>query len=162
MNPNEISIDFFTGTATFFVDIEAASTKTIYRGIFKVKCILSPLEYIYADGMYRELIGKTNPQFASDYVGQLCYALSQLKFRIMESPDWFKNKDNNINGSHIDDNVLLYVLDKAIDSEAQYRDGIKERYEKAKQSVKKAIDDKELTNGKEEKKEEEKQKPEQT
>jgi hypothetical protein len=64
-----------------------------------------------------------------------------------------KNKETGINGSGIDDNVLLFVLDKAIDCEAQYRDGIKERYEKARESVKKAIDDKELTSGKEEKEE---------
>jgi hypothetical protein len=150
---NDINIDYFTGSATFMVDIESGVTKTTYRGTFKVKCVLSPLEYINADAFYRELIGKSNPQFVSEYVGQLCYALSQLKFRIMECPDWFKNKETGINGSGIDDNVLLFVLDKAIDCEAQYRDGIKERYEKARESVKKAIDDKELTSGKEEKEE---------
>lgn len=150
MISEEISIDFFTGTATFFIEAEAASTKITYRGGFKIKCILSPLEYIYADGLYRELIGKTNPQFASEYVGQLCYALAQLKYRVMEYPDWFKNKENNINGSHIDDNILLQILEKTVDAEIKYRDGIKERYDKARDSVKKAIDDKELTDGKEE------------
>jgi hypothetical protein len=149
MNLNDVNIDYYTGTATFFVDTESGSTGTIYKGIFKVKCILSPLEYINADALYRELIGKTNPQFASEYVGQLCYALSQLKFRIMDCPDWFKNRETGIHGSNADDSVLLHVLDKAIDAEAQYREGMKERYEKARHSVKKAIDDKELTDGKE-------------
>jgi hypothetical protein len=53
----------------------------------------------------------------------------------------------------VDDNVLLFVLDKTVDCELQYREGIKERYEKARESVKKAIDDKELTDGKTETKE---------
>lgn len=154
MNSNEMNIDYFAGTATFMVNIESGVTKTTYKGVFKVKCVLSPLEYIYADAFYRELIGKSNPQFVADYVGQLCYAISQLKYRIMDCPDWFKNRENGIHGSNIDDNVLLYILDKTVDSELQYREGIKERYEKARESVKKAIDDKELTNGKEEAKEE--------
>jgi hypothetical protein len=152
---NEITIDYQMGTATFFIDMESASDRTTYKGIFKVRCVLSPLEYIGADSMYRELLGKTNPQYASDYVGQLCYALSQLKFRVMDSPDWFKNKNTGINGSHIDDTILLYILDKAVDSEAQYREGVKERYDKARQSVRKAMDDGELTSGKTEEKKEE-------
>jgi len=152
---NEITIDYQTGTATFFIDMEASADRSVYKGIFKVKCVLSPLEYINADSMYRELLGKTNPQYASDYVGQLCYALSQLKYRVMDSPDWFKNRENGINGSSIDDTILLYILDKAVDSEAQYRDGIKERYENAKKSVRKAIDDGELKSDKKEKETEE-------
>lgn len=151
---NDVSIDFITGTATFVVNIESGVTKTTYKGMFKVKCVLSPLEYIYADSFYRELIGKNNPQFVADYVSQLCYALSQLKYRVIECPDWFKNKENGINGSSVDDNILLYILDKTVDCELQYREGIKERYEKARESVRKAIDDKELTSGKEEEKKE--------
>lgn len=147
---SETNIDYFSGTATFMVNIESGVTKTTYRGVFKVKCVLSPLEYIHADGFYRELIGKSNPQFVADYVAQLCYALSQLKYRVMDCPDWFKNKETGILGSGVDDNVLLFVLDKTVDCELQYREGIKERYEKARESVKKAIDDKELTSGKEE------------
>ena len=153
MSNIEVSIDYFAGTATFMVNVEAGVTKTTYKGVFKVKCVLSPLEYIHADGFYRELIGKSNPQFVADYVGQLCYALSQLKYRVMDCPDWFKNKENGIHGSSIDDNVLLHILDRTVDCELQYREGIKERYDKARESVKKAIDDKELTSGKEEKEE---------
>jgi len=145
-----ITIDYQTGTATFLVNMEASSDKSTYKGMFKVKCILSPLEYVNSDAMYRELLGKTNPQFASDYVGQICYALSQLKYRVMDSPDWFKNKENGINGSHIDDSILLYILDKAVDAESQYREGIEERYKKARESVRKAMDDGELKEDKKE------------
>lgn len=146
-----LTIDYQTGTATFFVNMEASSDKTTHKGMFKVKCILSPLEYINSDAMYRELLGKTNPQLASDYVGQICYALSQLRYRVMDSPDWFKNKENGISGSHIDDAILLYILDRAVTCESEYREGIEKRYNNAKEAVKKAVDNGEL---KEDKKEE--------
>lgn len=137
------TIDFHEGTAIFYVDMESGSDKTTYKGAFKAKCILSPLEYIQADSYYRELVGKSNPHLVSDYVGQLCYALSQIKFRLIEYPEWFKGKKTGIVGD-IDDSILLYVLDKIIDIEQKYREGIEERYKKAREHVKKAVDDGEL------------------
>ena len=103
----EDQIDYFMGTATFHVDLEAAASKTTYKGMFKVKCILNPLEYAHSDAMYRQLLGKDNPQFASEYVSSICYALSQLKYRIIDCPDWFKNPETGIHGSSIEDNILL-------------------------------------------------------
>ena len=141
------------GTASFYINMEANSSKETLKGTFKIKCVLSPLEYINADSMYRELLGKTNPQYASEYVSQLCYALSQLKYRIIQSPAWFKNAETGINGSSIDDNILLYVLDKCVEAEGDYRKGVEERYEKAREAVRKAVDDGSLNDGAEKQKE---------
>lgn len=143
----EDQIDYFMGTATFHVDLEASASKTTYKGVFKVKCILNPLEYAHSDAMYRQLLGKDNPQYASEYVSSICYALSQLKYRIIDCPDWFKNPETGIYGSSIEDNILLYVLDKSVDCESQYRDGMVERYKKAKGEVEEAIDSGELNDG---------------
>lgn len=151
----EIDIDYNMGTAEFFVNLEAAADKSTYKGNFKVKCVLSPLDYIQSDGTYRELLGKTNPQFANEYVAQLAYALSQLKYRIISNPSWFDNSVNGIKGSNVDDRILLYVLDKAIQAEEQYRKGIEEKYKKAKDDVKEAIDDGTLNDGKQVETEEE-------
>lgn len=151
----EIDIDYNMGTAEFFVNLEAAADKSTYKGNFKVKCVLSPLDYIQSDGTYRELLGKTNPQFANEYVAQLAYALSQLKYRIISNPSWFDNSVNGIKGSNVDDRILLYVLDKAIQAEEQYRKGIEEKYNKAKDDVKEAIDDGTLNDGKQVETEEE-------
>ena len=133
-------IDFHEGTSVFYIDMESGSDKTTYKGQFKVKCVLSPLEYVQADSFYRELLGKHNPHLVSEYVGQLCYALSQIKYRVMEYPAWFKGNKTGMLGD-IDDTILLYVLDKIVDAEAKYREGIEERYNKARESVKKAMDD---------------------
>jgi hypothetical protein len=144
----EIQIDYNTGTAEFFVNLEAAADKSTYKGHFKVKCVLSPLDYIQSDATYRELLGKTNPQLADAYVSQLAYALSQLKYRIISNPSWFDNDVNGIKGSGVDDKILLFILDKTIEAEEQYRKGVEEKYEKAKNDVKEAIDDGTLNDGK--------------
>jgi len=149
-------INFHMGTATFNISMEAAASKTKYQGMFKVKCVLSPLHYIQSDSMYRELLGKTNPQFASEYVSQLSYALSQLKYRIIDSPAWFKNQETGIDGSNIDDSILLYVLDKAVECESEYREGMEDRYKKAMEAVRTSIDDGSLNDGTEEEVKEEK------
>lgn len=147
MNNN---IDYYMATATFRVNIESSSSKAIHKGVFKVKCVLSPLEYINSDAFYRQLLGKHNPQFASDYVNQLCYALSQLKYRIIDAPEWFDNKETGVIGSSVDDNILLHVLDKAVEIESEYREGVVEQYKAAKEEVVEAIDEGNLTNGDEE------------
>ena len=151
----EIDIDYNMGTAEFFVNLEAAADKSTYKGNFKVKCVLSPLDYIQSDGTYRELLGKTNPQFANEYVAQFAYALSQLKYIIISNPSWFDNSVNGIKGSNVDDRILLHGLDKAIQAEEQYRKGIEEKYKKAKDDVKEAIDDGTLNDGKQVETEEE-------
>lgn len=151
----KIEIDFYESTATFFVKIDAASNKQTYSGKFKVKCVVSPLEYIYSDNLYRELIGKYNPHLVSEYVNQLCFALAQLKYRMIEFPDWFKNKSGGPDGGTIDDNILLYIYEKSAQAEQEYREGIEERYKKAHEDVKKALEDGELTDGKEKESEEE-------
>ena len=145
-----IEIDYLMGTASFHVNIEAAASRATYKGMFKVKCILSPLQYIESDSLYRKLLGKDNPQFANEYVSNLCYALSQLKYRIIEAPEWFKGAESELYGSSIDDNILLHILDLAVKAEDDYRQGTEEKYKEAKENVRKAIDEKELTDGEEE------------
>lgn len=146
----KIQIDEMMGTATFYVNLEEAASKTTLKGMFKVKCILSPLQYIQSDSLFRELLGKTNPQLANDYVSNLCYALSQLKYRIIEAPSWFSGSESEIKGSDIEDNILLYVLDKAVEAEDMYRNIMEKNYEDARKSVRDAYDNDELKSGEEE------------
>ena len=150
---DKIEINFCESTATFFVKMESSSSKETFTGKFKVKCIISPLEYIYSDNLYRELIGKHNPHLVSDYVNQLCFALSQLKYRVIESPSWYKNESGGVDGGNVDDSILLYVYEKSAEAEQEYRKKIEERYENAKEEVKKAVDNGAITGKKKEEKE---------
>jgi len=147
-------INYHMATATFYIDMVAAGNRSTYKGAFEVKCLISPLELIRSDALYRKLLGDTNPNYASDYVGSLSYALSQLKYRVVSSPAWYSN-GTDIDGSHIDDAILLKIFDDAIECEAEYRLGIDKKYLEAKKSVVEAVDDGTLTDGKSEKVEEE-------
>jgi|VirMetMinimDraft_7_1064189.scaffolds.fasta_scaffold11805_2 hypothetical protein len=151
---DSIKVDHYMGTGTFFVSVQAKATKTTYRGQFKVKCLLSALDYINSDAYFRELLGKTNPEYANEYVTQLCYTYSQLRYRVMEAPDWFSQDSNGTPGGALEDNVLTEILDQCVKVEEKYRTEMEAKYEKAKGTVKKAIDDGELNNGEEKVKEE--------
>ena len=145
----DINVDFYMGTATFFVKKEGAANKTSYSGMFKVKCVMSPMEYINSDSLYRKLLGESNPQYASDLAGRMAYAIAQLKYRIMDCPDWFKS-DNGMYGSNSEDNVLLYVFDKCVEAEMLYREGMEKRAKEAKKEAVKTIDEQTKVKAKEE------------
>jgi len=95
-------------------------TKTTLMGEFCVKCVTSPIDMLKADRLYRELIGPTNPHLASQDAKNYAFALSQLKQRVLESPDFFKNSE--IDGGHLDSNVLIDIINMAIGAEEEYKE----------------------------------------
>lgn len=143
------------GYGTFFIDMVSNLDKSTCKGRFKVLCILNPFDYVKADSLYRELLGGTNPHLASDVINTMCYAMAQLKYRIVEAPSWW-HKDSQVGGGSVGDNILLEVLNLAIESEQQYRDWLDKKYDEAKVDIRNAIDKGELKRS-EEKSEEDKQ-----
>lgn len=123
-----MSVFNFNGSfATFDYAGTGNKTKTHYMGTFKVKCLLSPLDKIKIDRTYRELVGSTNPHMASKTATDYIFALSQLKYRVIESPDFFKNKE--FDGGHLDGNVLAEIINLCIDAEAEYEEMQNEKVE---------------------------------
>lgn len=110
----------FEGSKAFF-DYQGVGNKTnsTFMGEFCVKCVLSPLDYLRADRLYRELLGSTSPHLASKDAQNYSFALSQLKYRVIESPPFFKNKE--LDGGHLDANVLVDLINLTIDAEAEYK-----------------------------------------
>lgn len=96
-----------------------------FTGDFTVRCFLNPLEVLKADRLYRELMGAINPHLASSEAQNFSFALSQLKFRIVKSPSGWKNSE--IDGGHLDDNVVIAVLNKAIAAQILYKERSVER-----------------------------------
>ena len=112
------------GYAVFDINIVGVHTNNSYYGTFKVKCLLSPIEQIKADKLYRDLLGN-NAHLASNHVGQLAYAASQLHLRVTEAPPFWES--NDLGGSHIEDeNVILSVLDSAIEAQVKFVEEKKE------------------------------------
>lgn len=115
---SELSIDLLEGNGKFYLQIEGEISGESYMGTFTVKGSLSPLDTIKSDRRYRELMGK-DIQYATDHASQLAFSLAQLNQRIVESPDWWKNDE--INGGHLDENVIMEIFSKAIECEKEYR-----------------------------------------
>lgn len=110
-------------------------------GVFKFKTVMTPIDHLKADRLYRELIGSVNPHLASQEAKNYAFALSQLKYRILESPSFFKNDE--IDGGHLDSNVLIELINLAIESEEEYQqhqdDKVKKMQEMLANRIKKKV-----------------------
>ena len=105
-------------TAKFTINMVGNTHRHTYLGEFKCKCILSPLEHIEADKMYRSLLGD-NPIVASERAQNHAFALSQLKYRLIDPipPFWATPV---IQGNLDDDNIITFVLNKTFEAETKY------------------------------------------
>lgn len=139
---SDISVDLLEGKCKFYINVEGEISGESYMGTFTVKGSLSPLDTIKSDRRYRELMGK-DLQYATDHASQLAFSLAQLGQRIVESPDWWKNEE--INGGHVDENVILSVFELAIDCEKEYRSQRKEQSDKYKKIINQKIVDGEIS-----------------
>jgi len=131
----EIKDDF----ATFSVNIIGRHSRSSYMGTFTVKCLLSPMEEIAADKRYRDLLG-TNSHLATQNVREKAFALAQLEQRVSEMPPFWEN--DHMPGGHIkDDNVILEILDLAVEAQETYiaekEAELKERQERLTKAIKK-------------------------
>lgn len=124
--------------AVFDISLLGQYTNESYMGTFRVKCLLSLLEDIEADKLYRQLLGD-NSHLASEHVRQQAFALAQLSKRVIEAPPFWEN--SRLGGSHIKDaNVIVEVLDKAIEAQNTYvlqkQEELKERQDRLAKLVK--------------------------
>jgi hypothetical protein len=131
-NVEEFCMQLEGSEAKFEFNIVGKTTKESYMGKFKVKCILSPLEEIEADKTYRDLLGN-NYHLADSSIKEKAFALSQLKFRVIEYPPFWDN--DYIGGGHIvDSNVILEVIELAIQAQEKYVE-FKEKEMKQRQDL---------------------------
>jgi len=124
-------------TGSFEVSLIGSQTKESFMGAFSVKCFLSPMDVIKADRLYRELLGEVSPHLAATDTQNLCFALSQLKYRVISSPAGWKNKE--IDGGHLDANIVIEVLNKSIECQTVYMGKSKKRLETLQKELTKEI-----------------------
>lgn len=137
-----MSIRIEGSEAKFDVNILGNITKQSYIGTFKVKCLLSPLEDIEADKLYRDLLGN-NFHLADKAVKDKALALAQLKVRVLEAPPFWENE--YIGGGHISDsNVILDVIDLAIQAQEEYVKQKEEEMKQRQELLTKAIKNKQI------------------
>jgi len=133
----------FEGSKAFFDFSDVGErTNTTYMGEFCVKCVMSPLDHLHADRLYRELIGSINPHLASQDAKNYAFALSQLKQRALQSPDFYKNRE--IDGGHLDSNILIGIINMAIEAEEEYKKLQDEKTKNLQEMMAKRIKNKDI------------------
>jgi hypothetical protein len=140
-------------TGTFDINDVGELSGQTYMGNFKVKCILSPVDRLNIDKTYRELIGKDNPYMATQEVLDIAFALSQLKYRIIDFPAFWQGFP--INGGHVDLNIVMSVLNQSVDAEEAFKKEHTERLKQIQQKLTEKIKKREIVPEVEEKEESE-------
>jgi hypothetical protein len=141
---NNMQIDndlIITGsTATWDMPLTTGQVLGSYSGRFVFKCYLSPVEILASSRLYRELMGP-NAALAPEHEGHIAYALAQLKYCIVSAPPFWAShlSENGIPGNIPDLNILLLVLDVAVQAQLKYKENmVKERGQVLKSTIAKA------------------------
>ncbi len=111
-------------TATWEMKIDGNIQGT-YMGKFRFRCYLTPAQTIAANREFRELLGP-NPAFTPEHESNLAFCLTQLKYRIIESPPFWGSTES-IPGNIPDENVISAIMDAAALAEQKYREQLAQR-----------------------------------
>jgi hypothetical protein len=128
------------GSVTFRLAEVGARSRTTYEGAFRVKGGLSPYDELSASRDLRALLGEHGVQ-ATDHEVNLAYALSQLRYRILEAPlFWTEKGRDGYGGADIDDNVLITVLNMAGEAEVANNKRLREEAKARLKQLSAALD----------------------
>jgi len=116
--------------ATWIMPRLEGSLGGTYTGKFEFKCYLTPVETLQAGRVYREFLG-SHAILASDAEGQLAFAFSQLKFRIIKAPPFWTSagQESGVDGNIGDLEIITAVLNAAIEAENLYKERIAQERE---------------------------------
>lgn len=138
LSRNDIAIEGNTAKWNIHLVGEIAG---LYTGTFVFKCFLTPTARLACGRLYRELLGP-NPNLAFINEDNLAFSLSQLRYRIVESPPFWNSAIgiNGLPGDVVDQNVIDAVLEAAVASEHKYMAQIQQRKDDAIKNAKKAAE----------------------
>jgi hypothetical protein len=98
-------------SSSFAISIIGNETQQPFTGTFKVKTLLTRLEQFRADQLRRDLLGP-NPEAAMPQLIGEAFIHSQLKVRLLEAPDWFKNSNYGL--ELLDSNITPEIFEKCM------------------------------------------------
>lgn len=133
VNEDDVLIDLINGTASYYLHYHSL-IEGLVTGKFVFNTILTPMQEIEADKIYRSLVGEY-ANIVSTHVERLCYALSQLKVRVIEFPPFWSKSNNSsimLPGSNLkDQEILRIIFEAAVIAEKKYREEIKKQHDNA-------------------------------
>jgi hypothetical protein len=115
------------GLALFTIS-EDGAVQGSYKGVFSLRCYLSPLDTLAAGRHMRDLLGPYGAS-ATEQDSYMSFCISQLTKRVVKGPPWWTA--NNQSGDIPDLNILSLILDRALTAERVY----KQRLAKIKQEA---------------------------
>lgn len=129
-----------TDSATYLLDT-IAPVQGLYKGTFKFKLSMTPIMEINSDREYRSLLGNpTNTDMIPIKVLNMAFIISQLKYRILESPPFWQMTDD---GKNIEDySILEELLEASIEAQKQHSTMLNEKHAKSLKRLEKKIDEK--------------------
>jgi hypothetical protein len=125
--------------ALVLVTVTDGRTQMEQKGYFKFQCLLEPMQVIGQDALYRDLIGP-RPHEADRFAARLAFALAQLKFRVVEGPEWWRKGKDDLWGTKCDFQVIQGVLDLSVEAEEIYLKRLSDSAEEARNAIGKKID----------------------
>lgn len=125
-------------TASWSINTEGSISGT-FVGQFRFRCVLNPTQRIAANREMRALLGD-HPLLVPEHESFLAYALTQLKYRIITAPPFWKSAESGWEGDIPDENVISEVLNAAINAEVKYKEQLDERKLEALERAKKSAE----------------------
>jgi len=125
-------------TSDFDIHYVDSLTRKTYIGSFTAKCYLTPIDFIKADSIYRQLLGPVSPHLASNIVSSFASAISQLQVRLTKSPDWFSQSNeefSEVYGGHLPIELLAEIVNKTNEVQENYAKKVKQDFEKVQKKL---------------------------
>jgi hypothetical protein len=123
---------FEISPVTFTISVIGDVSGEKYEGSFKTKPVLTHAEQLGRDAIMRDLLGP-NPLQAQNRPTSQAGILAECRVRLLDSPAFWKDSGGGLN--LYDENVIVAVYDRILEIEEKFKKDIKDRAEKAKQSL---------------------------
>ncbi len=108
-----------------------------FEGVFEVRKVLTPAQKSVADFERRAFLGNpTNGEDIDKEVAELAFAVGQLKVRVVKGPKWFN--DSNSLKNFLDQNVLIELTRQVLEVELKFKQDLRDKAQKAKETLSKA------------------------
>ncbi len=123
-------MDLPKNEAVFDFDYSGATTGKKYDGQFTVVCMLNMArKHALEIEKTRLMADFQNP---TDGLFGLATVLANLRVRITDAPEWWRQSQGGFN--LLDEDALVALYDKVIEQEAKWRESLKAQAEKAQKS----------------------------
>ena len=123
------------GTAFYTINEEGA-IQGDYRGVFTLKCYLSPLDSLAAGRQFRNHLGPYGDS-ATESERYTAFCMSQIAYRVIKGPPWWTA--DNSTGNIPDLNILSTILDRCLVAESAYKERLAKMKEEALSKAQTAV-----------------------